>query len=88
MGFNSKTKELKINNLPIYKADAAYKSEDDSKNLDVKVTYKIALINEATNIYSQVNSISEYFSSQYQYTGKIGIGHKMKLQKIYLEMLR
>lgn len=81
LGVQFQNKRTENYNLPIYKADAAYKSEDDSKNLDVKVTYKIALINEATNIYSQVNSISEYFSSQYQYTGKIGIGTQDEITK-------
>lgn len=81
LGVQFQNKRTENYNLPIYKADAAYKSEEDSKNLDVKVTYKIALINEATNIYSQVNSISEYFSSQYQYTGKIGIGTQDEITK-------
>ena len=57
---NSRTEKYK---LPIYRADAKYESED--KGLNINIVYKIALVNESTNLYTKVNSIDEYFSKDY-----------------------
>ena len=57
---------------PIYKADAAYESEDPSKELKVALTYKITLANQTT-LTSKVNSIVDYFDSRYTVVG-VGTG--------------
>lgn len=59
---------------PIYKSDYEYVNEQDkSKELRVYVTYKIAMQNQSTNLVSQVNSIVDYYDSNYTLTG-IGTG--------------
>lgn len=72
LGVQFQSKRTGNYNLPIYRADAAYESQD--KGLNITVTYKIALINQSTGLYSTVNSISEYFSNEYIYNNKIYIG--------------
>ena len=50
----------------IYKADYEYVNEEDaSRELQVYVTYRIAVRNEATTLTSQINSIVDYFDSRY-----------------------
>ena len=48
----------------IYKSDVEFNPENDNE-LKVKVTYKIAIRNEATNLTSKVNSIVDYYDSKY-----------------------
>ncbi len=49
----------------IYEADYNFTSEDASNELKVYVTYKIALRNESTNLVTQINSIVDYYDSNY-----------------------
>ncbi len=50
----------------IYKADYEYINEEDpSKELKVYATYRIALRNESTNLITQINSIVDYYDSNY-----------------------
>ena len=50
----------------IYKADYEYINEEDSsRELKVYVTYRIALRNESTNLITQINSIVDYYDSNY-----------------------
>lgn len=52
----------------IYKADAEYQTEDKSKELQVYLTYKIALKNESSYI-TRVNSVIDYFDNRYTLVG-------------------
>lgn len=49
----------------IYEADKEYTSSDKSKELKVYVTYKISMKNESSNLQVQVNSIVDYYDSNY-----------------------
>ena len=50
----------------IYKADYEYVNESDSsKELKVYATYRIALRNESTNLTTRINSIVDYYDSNY-----------------------
>ena len=49
----------------IYQADKEYTSSDKSKELKVYVTYKISMKNESSNLQVQVNSIVDYYDSNY-----------------------
>ena len=50
----------------IYKADYEYINEEDpTRELQVYVTYRIALRNESTNLISRINSIVDYYDSRY-----------------------
>ena len=50
----------------IYKADYEYINEaDSSKELKVYVTYRVALRNESTNLITRINSIVDYYDSNY-----------------------
>ena len=57
----------------IYEADKEYTSEDKSKELKVYVTYKISMKNESSNLKVKVNSILDYYDSNYTLT-KVGTG--------------
>lgn len=58
---------------PIYESDYTYKvedtSEDKDRELKVKLTYKITLKNQSTDLVSQVNSIVDYFDKRYTLVG-------------------
>lgn len=49
----------------IYKADSEYQSDDKSKELQVYLTYKIALRNQSSYT-TRINSVIEYYDSRYQ----------------------
>lgn len=50
----------------IYSADVVYnKQPGNSGKLQAYVTYKIAIRNESTNLYAKVNSIANYYDSNY-----------------------
>ena len=57
---------------PIYRADAEYDNDDESKELKVALTYKITLANQE-NVTSRVNSIVDYFDARYTIKG-VGTG--------------
>ena len=55
---------------PIYEADYQYRNENDiNKELKVYLTYKIRIINETTSLKVKVNSIVDYFDSNYTFKG-------------------
>ena len=54
---------------PIYESDYTYTDEDTSRELKVKLTYKITLKNQSTDLVSQVNSIVDYFDKRYTLVG-------------------
>lgn len=50
----------------IYKADYEYVNEEDSsRELKVYVTYRIGVMNESSNLITQVNNLVDYFDSRY-----------------------
>ena len=50
----------------IYKADYEYVNENDSsRELQVYITYRIAIRNETTNLTMQASRIADYFDSRY-----------------------
>ena len=58
--------------VPIYRSDYEFKSadeNDDSNELKVKMTYEITIINESTDVISQVNSLVDYYDSRYTLKG-------------------
>ena len=57
----------------IYKADYLYTSEDKSKELKAYLTYQIKVTNESSNLKVKVNSLADYFDSNYTIT-KVGTG--------------
>ena len=65
----------------IYKSDYEYVNEADaSKELKVYITYRIAVRNESTNLVSQVNSLVDYYDSNYQNAKKgSGVNEKGEL---------
>lgn len=51
----------------IYSSDVSYNAQDENKGkLQVYVTYKIAIKNEATNLYTKINNIVNYFDNRYE----------------------
>lgn len=63
---NPLSEDLKYK-TPIYRADAAYESEDKSKELKVAITYKVGLVNNSSNLYGIVNSINETYSKELEF---------------------
>ncbi len=59
-------------NRAIYKSDLDYTTEDNNKELQVYLTYKVALTNESSYT-TKVNSIVDYFDSRYTLIG-VGTG--------------
>lgn len=49
----------------IYKADYEWTTEDKTNELEVKITYKIAIKNQSTALKARVNSIVDYFDKNY-----------------------
>mgnify|MGYP005760657995 CR=1 FL=1 len=50
----------------IYKADYEYVNEEDSsKELKVYITYRIGVMNESSNLITQVNNLVDYFDRRY-----------------------
>lgn len=60
--------------LPIYRADYVYEGNNGAGKFNASITYKIALVNESTNIYAKVNGIVDYYSSDKLQYSKIEIG--------------
>lgn len=62
--------------LPIYKSDYTYTTEDKSKELKAYITYKIELSNNSVGIDSKVNTLFDYYDKTYMEdsTTKISIG--------------
>lgn len=52
----------------IYKSDANYETADKSKELEVYLTYRIALQNYS-GLQGQINEVIEYYDQRYEYVG-------------------
>lgn len=54
----------------IYKADYEYENEEDrDKELKVYVTYQLTIKNQSSNLTAQINSILDYYDSNYKIVG-------------------
>ncbi len=52
---------------PVYKSDYDYEDPVNAENeLNVNLTYKIALKNESTNLISKVNTLYDYYDTNYK----------------------
>ena len=51
----------------IYKADYEWTTEDKTNELQVRVTYKIAIKNQSTDLQARVNSVVDYFDKSYSF---------------------
>ncbi len=54
---------------PIYESDYNYEAPNEEDNLKAKLTYKISLKNQSTNLTSKINSIVDYFDNNYTMLG-------------------
>lgn len=55
---------------PVYEADMKYNNkEDPNKNLKVSIVYAIALVNDSQNLYGQIRSIKDYYSTDMEFEG-------------------
>ena len=52
---------------PVYRADAAYTTEDKSKELQVAITYQVGLSNNSKSLYATVNSLKEIYSKELKF---------------------
>lgn len=58
----------------IYQADYEYRNDkDSSRELKVYITYRLGLKNQSTNLVTRVNSMVDYYDSNYG-TPKVGTG--------------
>ena len=58
---------------PVYKADAKYiNTSENNQELQLILTYKIALRNQSSLITTRINSIVDYFDSRCQFVGASG----------------
>lgn len=53
----------------LYASDIMYNDSDASKNLDVRVTYKIGVKNSATGLNARIYELQDYFDSKYDLVG-------------------
>ncbi len=61
---------------PIYKSDFTWKNPDDeSRELKAFITYKIQIKNESTELKAKVNSLVDYYDSNYEEI--VGIGTEL-----------
>ena len=51
----------------LYASDIKYENNDESKKLDVKVTYKIGVKNSATGLNAKIYELQDYFDSKYKF---------------------
>ena len=56
----------------IYKEDYLFESEDKSRELKVSMTYAIKLVNQSTDLVTQINSIIDYYDSNYTKVVSVG----------------
>lgn len=50
----------------MYSADVSYNQQDgNAGKLQMYITYKIAIRNESTNLYTQANQLVNYFDNRY-----------------------
>ena len=75
--FGSRSKKMKYTRT-IYKADALFESEDKSRELKVYLTYKIEIKNNSSNLYAQINQISDFYDKKY---AEAGIGADITVGK-------
>ena len=59
-------KDLMKNTRTIYSSDIVYNMQEGNEGkLGVYITYKVALRNEATKLYTRVNEVINYFDERY-----------------------
>ena len=66
-GYGVKFGEKYLNtkySLPVYNSDYITELADTTKELKVYITYKIEIVNQSGDLYSQVNSIVDYYDDQ------------------------
>lgn len=58
----------------LYASDIMYRDSDASKNLEVRVTYKIGVKNSATGLNAKIYELQDYFDSKYELVeGGVGL---------------
>ena len=65
IGVKFKNRFTQTYNRAIYDADVNYQTEDKSKELQVYLTYKIAIRNESSYL-TKANSVVDYFDNRYE----------------------
>ena len=65
IGVKFKNRFTQTYNRAIYDADVNYQTEDKSKELQVYLTYKIAIKNESSYL-TKANSVVDYFDNRYE----------------------
>ena len=66
-GYGVKFGEKYLNtkySLPVYNSDYTTELANKTKELKVYITYKIEIVNQSGDLYSQVNSIVDYYDDQ------------------------
>ena len=52
---------------PVYRADASYKTDDKSRELNVYITYIVGLVNNSTTLSAKVNDLREVYSKDLEF---------------------
>lgn len=50
----------------LYESDIRYTNPDKTKELEVRVTYKIGMKNTSTNLLATINTIDDYYDNKYE----------------------
>ncbi len=69
VGVKYKNKFTGSYNRAIYEADYNYTTQDGTNELEVYVTYQLRMNNESSNLTTQINSIVDYYDSNYTLCG-------------------
>lgn len=69
VGVKYKNKFTGSYNRAIYEADYNYTTQDGKNELEVYVTYQLRMNNESSNLTTQINSIVDYYDSNYTLCG-------------------
>ena len=56
----------------VYPSDIKYEDQDDSKELEVRTTYKIGIRNNAMDINAKIYELQDYFDRKYEELVKVG----------------
>lgn len=69
VGVKYKNKFTGSYNRAIYEADYNYTTQDGTNELEVYVTYQLRMNNESSSLSTQINSIVDYYDSNYTLCG-------------------
>lgn len=69
VGVKYKNKFTGSYNRAIYEADYNYETQDGTNELEVYVTYQLRMNNESSSLSTQINSIVDYYDSNYTLHG-------------------